>query len=56
MKSLVAAVAVLVSLAVGAQAQPPEIDALRARAAQGDAHAPYMLGLIYATGDSVPQG
>jgi len=36
MKPLVAAVAVLVALAVGAQAQTPEIDALRTRAEQGD--------------------
>ena len=41
MKPLVAAVAVLVALAVGApvQAQTPEIDALRARAEAGDAEA-----------------
>ena len=36
MKPLVALVAVLVALAVGRQAQTPEIDALRTRAEQGD--------------------
>ena len=36
MKPLVALVAVLVALAVGGQAQTPEIDALRTRAEQGD--------------------
>ncbi len=35
MKPLVALVAVLVALAVGGQAQTPEIDALRTRAEQG---------------------
>ncbi len=54
MKPLVAAVAVLVALAVGAQAQTPEIDALRARAEQGVAEAQYNLGLRYATGTGVP--
>ena len=39
MKPLVAAVVIVVALAVGAQAQTPEIDALRARAEQGDAEA-----------------
>ena len=48
MKSLVAAVAGLVALAGGAQAQTPEVDALRARAAQGDAVAQYSLGVTYA--------
>ena len=37
-------VAVLVALAVGAQAQTPEVDALRTRAAQGDAEAQFFLG------------
>ena len=55
MKSLVAAVAVLVALAVGAQAQTPEIDALRTRAEQGDAGAQYNLGFTYGTGGGVPQ-
>ena len=41
MKPLVAAVAVLVALVVGVQAQTPDIDALRARAEQGDAEAQY---------------
>ena len=53
MKPLVAAAAVLVALAVGAQAQTPEIDALRARAEQGDATAQYSLGFIYAEGHLV---
>ena len=48
-------VAVLVALAVGAQAQTPEIDALRARAAQGDAEAQVNLGVRYDTGRGVPQ-
>ncbi len=39
MKPLVAVVAVLVALVVGVQAQTPDIDALRARAEQGDAEA-----------------
>ena len=47
--------AVLVALAVGAQAQTPEIDALRARAEQGDAEAQFNLGVMYATGEGVPQ-
>ena len=47
--------AVLVALAVGAQAQTPEIDALRARAEQGDADAQFVLGFMYATGRGVPQ-
>ena len=55
MKPLVAAVAVLVALAVGAQAQTPQIDAWRARAAQGDAGAQYNIGFMYANGAGVPQ-
>jgi hypothetical protein len=57
MKPLVAAVAVLVALAVGApvQAQTPEIDVLRVRAEAGDAAAQYNLGVMYATGEGVPQ-
>ena len=55
MKPLVAAVAVLVALAVGAQAQTPEIDALRAQAVQGDADAQYNLGVVYGIGIGVPQ-
>ena len=51
MKPLVAAVAVLVALASGAQAQTPEIDAVRARAEQGVAEAQVNLGLRYATGE-----
>jgi hypothetical protein len=48
MKPLVAAVAVLVALAVGApvQAQSPEIDALRVRAEAGVADAQNDLGFI----------
>ena len=55
MKLLVAAVAVLVVLAIGAQAQTPEIDALRARAEQGDAEAQLNLGFMYAEGRGAPQ-
>ena len=55
MKPLVAAAVILVALAAGAQAQTPEIDALRTRAAQGDARAQFDLGLRYATGEGVPQ-
>jgi len=57
MKPLVAAVAVLVALAVGApvQAQTPEIDALRVRAEAGDAIAQNDLGLIYDNGRGVPE-
>ena len=55
MKPLVAAAVILVALAVGAQAQTPEIDALRARAAQGDALAQFDLGVMHATGRGVPQ-
>jgi len=47
--------AVLVALAVGAQAQTPEIDALRARAEQGVAEAQWGLGNMYANGHGVPQ-
>ena len=57
MKPLVATVAVLVALAAGApvQAQTPDIDALRARAEEGDADAQVNLGLMYANGEGVPQ-
>ena len=55
MKPLVAAIAILVALAVGAQAQAPEIDAQRARAEQGVAEAQYSLGAMYATGRGVVQ-
>jgi len=57
MKPLVAAVAVLVALAVGApvRAQTPEIDALRTRAEQGNADAQSNLGVMYATGEGVLQ-
>ena len=49
---IVAAVAVLIALAVGApvQAQTPEIDALRVRAEAGDAEAQYHFGNMYALG------
>ena len=47
--------AVLVALAVGAQAQTSEIDAQRARAEQGDALAQYNLGVMYLNGEGVPQ-
>ena len=52
---LVAAVAVLVALASGAQAQTPEIDALRAGAEQGDASAQSSLGIMYDYGGGVPE-
>ena len=52
---IITLVAVLVALAVGAQAQTPEIDALRARAEQEDAEAQFNLGVMYATGGGVPQ-
>ena len=55
MKPLVATVVILVALAVGAQAQTPEIDALRARDAQGDAEAQANLGFMYENGRGVPQ-
>ena len=57
MKPLVATVAVLVALATGAplQAQTPELDELRALAEQGHASAQSNLGLMYATGQGVPQ-
>ena len=57
MKPLVAAVAVLVALAAGApvRAQTPEVDALRARAEQGDAGAQADLGLMYVSGRGVLQ-
>jgi len=51
------AVAVLAALALCApvQAQTPEIDALRARAEQGDAEAQYNLGSMYDEGRGVTQ-
>ena len=54
---IITLVATLVALASGAplQAQRPEIDALRARAEQGDAVAQGLLGVMYATGRGVPQ-
>jgi len=55
MKPLVAAAVILVALTSGAQAQTPEIDALRARAEQGDANAQFNLGVMYANGRGVPQ-
>ena len=55
MKPHVAAVAVLAAPAVGAQAQTPEIDALRAQAEQGDADAQVNLGVMYGEGRGVPQ-
>ena len=44
--------AVLVALAVGAQAQTPEIDAVRAQAEQGDARAQLNLGVKYWNGQA----
>ena len=48
-------VAVLVALAVGAQAQTPEIDAERAGAERGEVLAQYALGRRYEDGRGVPQ-
>ena len=49
----VAVVAVLTALA---QCAPvPEIDALRARAEAGDAEAQVNIGVMYATGEGVPE-
>jgi len=53
----VAAVAVLTALVllnVSCEVQTPEIDALRARAEQGDADAQSQLGFMYDTGEGVP--
>ena len=47
--------AVLVALAVGAQAQTPEIDAERAGAERGEVLAQYALGRRYEDGRGVPQ-
>ena len=57
MKPLVAAVAVLVALAASApvRAQTPAIDAVRARAEQGDAAAQYNLGQMYSYGRVLPK-
>ena len=55
MKPLVAAVAVLVALAAGVQAQTPFVDALRARAEAGDAEAQLSLAVGYAIGNIVAQ-
>ena len=55
MKPLVAAAVILVALAVGGQASTPEIDPLRARAAQGDARAQLDRGLRYDADEGVPQ-
>ena len=54
---IVAVVAVLTALVlcVPVQAQTPEIDALRARAEQGDARAQSRLGNMYRYGEGVPQ-
>ena len=51
------AVAVLTALAlcVPVQTQTPENDALRVRAEVGDAEAQDDLGVMYATGEGVPQ-
>jgi hypothetical protein len=54
----VAVVAVLTALAlcVPVQAQTPEeTDALRARAEAGDALAQFSLGVMYGTGEGVPE-
>jgi TPR repeat protein len=54
----IVAVAVLVALVllnVSCEVQTPEIDALRARAEQGDVEAQNNLGLMYDNGEGVPQ-
>ena len=51
---IITLVAILVALAVSAQAQTPEIDALRAQADQGYTSAQFTLGLMYANGRGVP--
>ena len=51
----VAAVLITLALCVPVEAQTPEIDALRARAAQGEAEAQYDLGVMYANGLGVPE-
>jgi TPR repeat protein len=52
-----AALAILAALVLCApvQAQTPEIDALRARAEQGDASAQHNLGVMYDNGQGVPE-
>ena len=55
MKPLIAAVAVLVALAVGVQAQTPLIDRVRTEAEQGDVVAQGLLGDWYHDGDRVSQ-
>ena len=54
---VVAAAALLTALVlyVSVQAQTPDIDALRARAQQGDAIAQVQLWALYSTGVAVPQ-
>ena len=52
---VITVVALLMSLAVGVQAQTPEIDALRARAEQGLAEAQVNLGNMYRNGRGVPE-
>ena len=49
--------AVLMALVVCVplQAQTPEIDALRARAEEGDAQSQYDLGVVYSIGVLVPE-
>jgi hypothetical protein len=44
-----------VACAASAQAQTPEIDALRVRAEAGDAEAQFTLGLVYDIGEGVPE-
>ena len=54
-RSVAVAVPVALVLCVPVQAQTPEIDALRARAEQGDAEAQFELGVRYRDGTDVPQ-
>ena len=51
----VAAVLMALVVCVPVEAQTPEIDALRARAEQGEAEAQYDLGVMYANGLGVPE-
>jgi len=53
--AVVAVLTALVLLNVSCEVQTPEIDALRARAEQGDVDAQFDLGVSYANGDGVPQ-
>ena len=53
-KALPLALALAV-IPVGVDAQAPDLEEMRARAEQGDARAQFNLGVMYATGDGVPE-